>query len=200
MTVPYFEDPETTREEILAAAYRALRTHGYADLTIQKIGDELEKSPSLVYHHYENKDDLLVACLEFMLEQFESEMTTDGIDDPRRSLEAFLEGAVPVEEDPDRTEFARALLELRVQAGFDPSYREHFVRSDQLFQDRIAAIIRAGIAEDVFQECDAEQVAATLFTLLTGGFVRQATTDHGEWALAVRAEIDEYLQERVYRS
>ncbi|MEF8774483.1 MAG: helix-turn-helix domain-containing protein, partial [Halobacteriales archaeon] len=54
-------DAEDTDEALMAATYRALCEHGYADLTIQQIGAEFEKSTSLLYHHYDGKDELLVA-------------------------------------------------------------------------------------------------------------------------------------------
>ena len=67
----FLEAPEGTREEIMRATYLALCEHGYASLTIQRISDEFPKSKSLIYHHYDGKDDLLIDFLEFVLERFE---------------------------------------------------------------------------------------------------------------------------------
>ncbi|OYR82216.1 TetR family transcriptional regulator, partial [Halorubrum ezzemoulense] len=67
-----FAEPSDTRQAILGAAFRALCEHGYANVTIQRIGDEFDKSPSLVYHHYDGKDDLLIDLLGFLLDEFEA--------------------------------------------------------------------------------------------------------------------------------
>lgn len=74
-----FATPSNTREEILAATYRSLREHGYADLTIEKIGREFEKSPSLVYHHFDDKDDLVLAMLDSLLDSFETTVIDEAI-------------------------------------------------------------------------------------------------------------------------
>lgn len=46
-------------EEIMEATYRALREHGYADLTIKRIAAEYGKSTAAVHYHYDTKEELL---------------------------------------------------------------------------------------------------------------------------------------------
>lgn len=70
-----------TREAIVRATYRALCANGYADTTISAIAAEFEKSKSLLYYHYDGKDDLLEEFLRFVLDQLESELAaTDATD------------------------------------------------------------------------------------------------------------------------
>ena len=111
-----FEDPDSTREEILAAAYRALCAHGYADLTVDRIGDEFEKSVSLIYHHYDGKYDLLLACLEFMLEDYRADTDAGPPADPRGALECLCDWLLFADSPPEDRQFVRALVELRGQA------------------------------------------------------------------------------------
>ena len=87
-----FAEPSNTRQAILGAAFRALCEHGYANVTIQRIGDEFDKSPSLVYHHYDGKDDLLIDLLGFLLDEFEASIA-DGA-----GAESSDEGAEPTDE------------------------------------------------------------------------------------------------------
>jgi AcrR family transcriptional regulator len=196
MTDP-FESPDSTREEILGAAYRALCRHGYAPLTIEKIGDELDKSTSLVYHHYEGKDDLLLACLEFMLDQFESEFVETEITNPKETLEAAFDEFLAPRMPAERYEFVGALVELRGQAPHDERYREQFDRSDCLFERRFVDIIEAGIEAGQFRAVDVESVAAMLHTLLAGALFKHATAEEDS-ATEIRAEIDAYLDARLY--
>ena len=195
-----FDDPATTREEILAATYRSLRRHGYADLTIQKIGDELEQSPSLIYHHYEDKDALVLACLEYLLDHFEDELGRGSIEDPRERLEGLLDWGFGSAMSDEWQAFMQTVLELRVQAIHDAAYREHFTRSDRVFTESIASIIRAGVASGEFRECDPTAVAETLQLLYFGRALRLASTadELEEWAADVQLEIQQYLETRVY--
>ncbi|AFZ73885.1 TetR/AcrR family transcriptional regulator [Natronobacterium gregoryi] len=193
-----FENPSGTREEILAATYRALVEHGYADLTITRIGDELEKSQSLIYHHYDGKDDLVLACLEFMLAEFESTMDDSEIEDPRARLEAAVDWMFACEFDDEHQQFFATTLELRARANYDPAYRDHFTRSDRAFDRQLTTIVREGIEQSVFQECDPEAVASTLTTLQTGALFRRVSADGTEWLADVREEIDVYLEQQVY--
>lgn len=195
-----FEDPVDTREEILAATYRALRTHGYADLTIQAIGEEFEKSPSLVYHHYDGKDDLVLALLEFLLDRFEQKLTEASIDDPRDAFEAFLEAVVESDPGDGKRGFMRTLVLLRSQVSHDDAFREHFARSDRVFQEHLAAIVRKGIVSGEFEDVDPDRFSATLLTLFSGVFFRRATAleDEEDWLADVRAQVRDYFQENLY--
>lgn len=193
-----FEEPSTTREEILQATHRALAEHGYADLTIKRIGDELEKSPSLVYHHYADKDDLVLSCLEAMLDRFEAQVSDDVVD-PRKDLEQFLDLSFASDSSPDSRRFVTTLVELRSQACHDDGYRRHFTRSDRVFESYLATLLRAGIDQGTFRECDPDRVATTIFTTLVGAMVRRSTTEDATWLEDVRPELQTYLETRVYR-
>ncbi len=193
-----FEDPESTREEILAAAYRALCAHGYADLTMERIGEEFEKSVSLVYHHYDGKDDLLLACLEFMLENYRADTETGPPSDPRAELERVCDRLVLTDAPAEAQRFIRALVELRGQAPHNGAYRDYFTRSDGVLQDRIETIVEAGVADGTFREVDPERTAAMIHTVLSGAFFRYATAEDGEWIPAAREELRTYNERTLY--
>jgi AcrR family transcriptional regulator len=193
-----FDDPTDTREKILAATYRCLNEHGYADLTMQAIGDELEQSPSLVYHHYENKDALVLACLEYLLEQFESEFGDDTVDDPKQRLEELLEWWFATDVDDEWHGFLTTILELRARAVHDSEYREHFTRSDRIFKESLATVLRAGIDSGAFRECDPDAIAETLQTVFIGTVLRRSSTDDDEWLRGIQAGMNSLLISRVY--
>lgn len=196
MTDDLFDDPSNTREEIMAATMRSLREHGYADLTIEKIGDEFEKSQSLIYHHYDGKDDLVVETLEFVLDRYSEQMTARSVEDPKTSLETVVTQFV---DDDWESRLAATLFELRAQAIHDEAYRDHFTRSDDVFEQYLADLITDGIERGVFKECDPNAAAATLVTLINGATVRHASNHDDGWLEDVRSEIDAYLEARVYR-
>lgn len=170
-------EPEGTREELMHATYRALCEHGYADLTIERIGREFDKSVSLVYHHYDGKDELLVDFLGFLLEDFETAFAVEDGEDPRERLREALARVRSGPLDADDEGFASALTELRVQAVHDPAYREQFARTDRLFRERFAGIVRAGIDQGVFRDVDPEATADLLVTTINGAILQRVTTD-----------------------
>jgi AcrR family transcriptional regulator len=206
-----FTEPADTREAILGAAFRALCEHGYADLTIKRIGEAFEKSPSLVYHHYDGKDELLVDLLGFLLEGFEAAVSRDAFDLPPR---ARLDAYVAAMTDPDGVDdehapdgrFLAAMVELRAQAATDEAYREHFDRSDRVFRRFLERSVREAAAEErpddgasasapsrSTDRVDPTAVAETLQTLATGAMFRWSTTTDREWTGAVREEASRYL-------
>jgi len=195
-TPSFLEEPSTTREAIMKATYHALCRHGYANLTIQHIGDEFEKSKSLLYHHYDSKADLLLDFLDFMLEQFEDRIPYPQSQSVTEYLDAILDRILVTPFPEESRDFARTMVELRAQAAHDDEFREHFTRSDQFFRKQIARIIRAGIEQDVFQDVDSRQTASMIHTIIIGTMTQRVTTDD-DLADQIRTEVDRYLQECV---
>jgi len=197
MTADLFEDVDDTRGAIMEATYDALCEHGYADLTIQRIGDEFPKSKSLVYHHYDSKDDLLLDFLSFMLEEFETNVPREEYDDAAGQLRALFDHVTPDDLDEQRREFADALVELRAQAAHDPAYHEHFTRHSRFFHDRLTSIVERGVAEGVFRDVDPERVGWFLLAAIEGARFQRSTADVEVSIPAVRAELEAYIETRL---
>ena len=197
--VPAFvTDPADTRETIMGATYLALCEHGYADLTIQRIGDEFEKSKSLLYHHYEGKDELLLDFLEFMLDRFEETVPVEEDAGAEAHLEAMLDKVLAPPEG-ESGDFFAALVELRAQAAHDPAYRDHFTRSDRFFREGLSSLVRAGIDEGVFRDVDPEATATFLQAFVGSVMFTRATSDHDEdVGRMLREELEAYLRCRLY--
>src|SRR6056297_1471511 len=114
-----FDDSaDDTRVAIMEATYEALVEYGYADLTIQRIADEFDKSKSLLYHHHDGKDDLLVDFLEFALDHFENNVPFREDDTADERLRALLDAVAATKPEADE-EFVGILVELRAQAVND---------------------------------------------------------------------------------
>lgn len=193
---PFRSAPEDTHTEMMRATYDALRTHGYADLTVQRIGDEFAKSKSLIYQYYDGKDDLLVGLLEFLLERFEASVPDREYEDAHEQLLDLLDHALPESVHSERHEFASAMTELRAQAPHDAAYREQFTRTDRFVHDSIAGIVREGVDEGVFRDVDPDEVASFVLTTIHGARNRRVTTDDAVVG-AVRRELTEYVRVRL---
>lgn len=198
-TPPFLSDPETTRESIMHATYLALCEHGYAGLTIQRIGEQFEKSKSLLYHHYDDKDELLLSFLQFMLEEHESsvpETVDDGADE---RLDAMLDVLLPPTLDDEEQGFTAAMVELRAQAAHDQRYREQYAEHARAFHEHLVSVIEDGIEKGVFRDVDPDQVAQFFGTLTNGAMTRRVTGGGDESVTAARTEVDAYI-DRVLRA
>ena len=190
-------DPEDTRVEILKATYHALCEHGYADLTIDRIGQHFPKSKSLLYHHYDGKDDLILDFLAYLLGTFEAGLGLDEEADAEGRLQQLLDRVLTPDSHGDADALQRAIVELRAQGASDAEYRQHFTDHDRFFRERIAAIVADGIESGTFREdADPEAVAAMIHTLVGGSMVSRATSGDHDIA-AVRAELDAYIEQRL---
>lgn len=177
-----------TNSAIMAATYRAVCSHGYADLTMQDIADEFEKSKSLLHYHYDTKEDLLVAFLEHLVDQFEDHLDelTSTDRPPQDRLRDYIEGFTVEPDETERTSLHLALLEMRSQAQRNERFREQFVRSDRMARGAFSSLIEEGQASGYFDpSADADAIAQLLFAAMDGARARQITLGEDGYAEAV---------------
>jgi AcrR family transcriptional regulator len=183
---------EDARQAILRAAYDALCEHGYADLSTQHIADASSKSKSLIYHHYDDKDDLLLDLLDHLLDRFQQETRVDA-EDPREHVEAVLDAVLAVDLPPERRAFTRAMVSLRAQAAYDDAYREHFQRHDAVVRDGLRDAVEAGRRTGAFRDVDPDRVASFVVTAIGGAMTARVTGDE-DAVPAVREELQRYVE------
>jgi AcrR family transcriptional regulator len=162
-------------EEIMDGVYRALCTHGYADLTVQDIADECSKSTSLLHYHYDTKDELLGEFLDHILTEYECRVENRDEQSPVEQLCAFIARYVFESDDDESESYHLALLEMRSQGPFDERIRDQLVRSDELLRETVVEILEAGIDAGAFEPVDVDRTAAFVVATLDGARTRQVT-------------------------
>ena len=201
-----------TRAAIMDATYRALCSHGYADLTMAAIADEFDKSKAAIHYHYDTKDDLLAAFLEHLLDRFLDRLRFDAADpddpdDPDARLEAIVdallfgldehEGTGGKREhghtDESDRELHTALLEIRAQAPHRAVFREQFTANHTLVEDLLAETIADGIEQGVFRETNPHRTARLVLATMLGGRVYDLTLEDRDVAADVRRALDEVV-------
>ncbi|HEY1015466.1 MAG TPA: TetR/AcrR family transcriptional regulator [Herpetosiphonaceae bacterium] len=75
---------QATRLGILAAARRIARDEGWPAVTIRKVAEAVEYSPSIVYEYFESKDAILAALLEDGFAQLTEQMRQAAGDEEAR--------------------------------------------------------------------------------------------------------------------
>lgn len=187
-----FDEAEGTRAEVMEATYSALCKHGYADLTIQRIADEFPKSKSLLYHHYEGKDEILLEFLDYLLTRYQETVPQRDFDDPVDHLMSVVDYVVPETMEAGQEDFTRAVIELRAQAANDTGYHDHFTRSDDVFRQRLTDVVRQAIEDGEIRDVDPEGVADFVLTVFDGAMHRRVTADVD--VEGIRSEIHGYLE------
>jgi AcrR family transcriptional regulator len=187
--------PPETHEAIMRATYRAFCAHGFADLTMRDIAEEFEKSRSLLHYHYETKQELIVALLEYLLEEHPAKAAASEIDDPATRLELFVDRGLFGPEDGafDFWEFHTALLELRSHGHRDDAYREQLDRNVGFVTDLLAATIREGIEAGRFRDVDPEATALFLHDAIDAARIRKITLGHDDAPRRTREAIETYV-------
>ncbi|MFC7070149.1 TetR/AcrR family transcriptional regulator [Halobaculum lipolyticum] len=183
---------------IMEAAYRALKEHGYADLTVAHIADEFEKSKSLLYYHYDSKDDLVAGFLGFAGDHFLAMLEAAERDaaGPLDRLRAYVDIYLAAEVEGEMADAQRAIVDLRAQAVSEPRFREEFTRIDGHLRERLVAAIADGVADGSIDDAvDPEDAGAWLLATLTGAMLQRHTADY-DVVTPVRAmlhgRIDEF--------
>lgn len=163
-----------TKREIMEATYQALSEHGYGNLTIQAIADEFDNSKSLLYYHYDGKDDLLVDFLDHALHQFLEEVRVQ--DRPAKRLRTLIDNLVPETLDDEPYRVQLAMFELRVNAPHDQRCRQQYLDVDRELKEFIRDTVRQGVESGAFVAVDPDVEAERFLSLLTGVRTRRLTT------------------------
>lgn len=154
----------------MGATYRALCEHGYANLTMQDIADETDKSKAALHYHYDSKRNLLLAFLDYLYENFTARVDEPTGKTPAERLQAFIELALtpPSGKDRKHEAFGTAILELKAQAPYDDAVRDRLQLFDEFLTERIREYLNAGIATGEFRDVDPDEVARFIVTAMDG--------------------------------
>jgi len=189
----------TAEAEIMEATYRALLEHGYADLSISRIVDELDKSKAAIYYHYDTKDDLLAAFLEFAVDRFEETIDTETGDEPSEDLAHVTEKLLALQPDAEQRQLQAVLVGPRSQAVTNEVFREQFTQIDERLAATIRSIVERGIDEGTFRDVDPSRIAEHILSTVNGAMYSRATTDRTGTAAAARVSLASYIDSELRR-
>ncbi|SFB78868.1 transcriptional regulator, TetR family [Halobiforma haloterrestris] len=195
-------DPDV-RDAIMTATYEALCEHGYTDLTAQDIADRTDKSKSLLFYHYDSKEDLVADFVDYLVERFDEWIAETRDLTPSERLATFVDWFLYGSGDDDeRQSFHTAMLEIRTQAPYNEQYRKELRKSDDRLREIAEEILRNGIETGEFTDHDPEETAALLIATLDGARIRQLTLAEDDYIGQVRSAMvarifDDILAEDV---
>ncbi|SEW34777.1 TetR/AcrR family transcriptional regulator [Halobacterium jilantaiense] len=189
----YGEDMSPGKRDIMEATHSAVKKHGYGDLTIQDIADEFDRSKSLLYYHYDGRDDLLVDFLEYILGGFLANLPEEGTA-PREELNDLIDLLLPTTVDEEPYRLMLAMFELRMNAPHDQAVREQYLEVEEELRTILEGILRRGIKANEFIDVDVQVEAEALLSLLVGTRARRLTVyDPDQSIETLKAAIDAHI-------
>lgn len=185
------DETQNHHDEIMIAVMEALKKHGYADLTTQKIADEFDKSQSLIHYHYGTKEDVVTAFLDYYNRIIEDEIEEAKTDDPIDSIQNLIDVLLLPDEE-DARNLGVGIFEIHTRAPRTESYRTKIEEMNALIEDALVELIEEGIEEGVFRDVDPEKTAFIITSTTAGANLNEITVneDYGE---RTRDVLDEYV-------
>ncbi len=179
-----------SKQEIMDATYEALCRHGYADLSIQKIADEFDKGKSLIYYHYENKQDLMLTFLDFVYEDIEASYASTEEEDPEERMEDFLDYTLGLK-DESQWEFLKAYLELRAHAAHKEAFAEKFREIDEMALENTAEILEG------MGSSQPEEHSELLLSMIEGAASKKVSVGDREGLHNFKTKLEDEVERMV---
>lgn len=190
-------DGTDTREDIMWATYRVLANEGYAGLTTQRVADEAGCSQSLIHYHFDTKEDLVVAFLDWIRAGEVDWLAALEADSAEERLHRFVDLQLSIPRDDEHGRFNVAFLELHAAAARNERYAAALRSFAELLQDTLAGIVRDGVASGEFSPVDPEATARFLRHALQSAVAEALTLGSDRAKPEVRAAVETYIDEIV---
>ncbi|QKY21754.1 TetR/AcrR family transcriptional regulator [Halolamina sp. CBA1230] len=179
----------------MEATFRAVSEHGYADLRMRDIGEEMEKTRQIIHYHYDGKYDLLAQFLEYIIEQYEGSVEVDRDVPPCEELEIRIRQCLfgPEFEEFDHWERMKVYHELFTHAQNDERHREIFDEHHRRLRGSITEVVAEGIEQGDFRETDPERTGQLITDVIHAARGRKLSLGHDDAPEEALAAINEFV-------
>ena len=174
-------EKQELREEILAAARDLFVREGFENVSMRKIAERIEYSPTTIYLYFQDKADLLdCICEETLMRLHERltairEMYPAPIEKMNRGLRAYIEFGVEHPNDY-RVSFMMDFKEF-VESGRNVRCHEIGEKVFAAFRSDVAECIDTG----VFARRDPDAVSQAIWMAIHGAVALLITRSHFPW-------------------
>jgi AcrR family transcriptional regulator len=176
------------REGIMAAAVQLFAEYGYHAAPLRDIAKLAGIQAASIYHHYPNKQSLLVEIMETYMQHLNSDLERilRTCDDPLQRLQAAITNHIRLHTS-HKAEFFIIDTEIRSLEG---EHRAYILSLRDRYESLIQEILRDGMERGVFRLNDVKVASFAIITMCT----EVATWFHPEGRLMVQEVINIYLQ------
>jgi AcrR family transcriptional regulator len=176
-----------SRSALVESAARGLSRHGYGNLVLEQVASEAGYTRGALYHQFKDKEDLALAVIEWVNENWLREVGEPARQhaDPVAELIALARGHAVF----CRRDIARVVMALRVEfSGQDHPVGREIEKISQAGMKRVARLIAAGRRMGSVPEGPpVRAVALAFFGALEGTVIQVAGQVPHDEVLAARA-------------
>jgi AcrR family transcriptional regulator len=167
---------EDRRAELIRVAYRVMARDGVHRVPLQQISTEAGVSKGLLIYHFQTKDGLVLAALEWVLESTETRIREQLADseDPVTAISKMVR-AVWVGPDANR-DFFRFYLDGVEHQARSPEFDEFADRARSIMNTFYQELIVAGSNAGVFDVEDPTVAAIQMRAIIEGTFLQWLQT------------------------
>jgi len=167
---------EDRRAELIRVAYRVMARDGVHRVPLQQISTEAGVSKGLLIYHFQTKDGLVLAALEWVLEATETRIRSHFAesDDPVTAISKVVD-AVWVGPDANR-DFFRFYLDGVEHQARSPEFEEFADRARSIMNTFYSEVIVAGMDAGVLDVDDPTVAAIQMRAVIEGMFLQWLQT------------------------
>ena len=189
---------EDRRAAAIRAAYKVMAHDGVHRVPLQQIATEAEVSKGLLIYHFQTKDGLVLAALEWVLESTEARIRERlaESDDPAAAISEVVD-AVWVSAEANR-DFFRFYLDGVEHQARSPEFDEFADKARAIMNTFYREMIVAGVEAGVLQVEDPSIAAIQMRALIEGMFLQWLQTsdwrsNHSEYKEHCRQALSKVL-------
>jgi TetR/AcrR family transcriptional repressor of bet genes len=175
--MPRPSNTDQRRAQITGALVKVMAKRGYDGASIGDIARAARLTPGLVHYHFESKQEILLAALDDLVTGHASRLAArleSAGNEPAAQIAAFIDFHLGLGADADPEALACWIL-LSGEALREPKVRIGFQEAIAATVDRLAEVIREGVARRVFTCSSVDAAASALVATIQGYFVLAAT-------------------------
>jgi len=176
------------RESILKAAIELFAEYGYHAAPMRDIARLAGIQAASIYHHYPNKQSLLVEIMETYMQRLNSslEHILRVQNDPQQRLHEAIANHIRLHTS-HKAEFFIIDTEIRALEG---SHRSHILSLRDTYESLLQELLRDGMERKIFRQNDIKVLSYAIITMCT----EVSTWFRPDGRLSVQQVIDIYSQ------
>lgn len=153
------------RESILAAAIQLFAEYGYHAAPLRDIARVAGIQAASIYHHYPNKQSLLVEIMETYMQRLNSslERILHDCNDPLRRLQEAIANHIRLHT-TYKAEFFIIDTEIR---ALEAENRPYILSLRDKYEALLQEILQDGMERRVFQQCDVKVASYAIIAMCT---------------------------------
>jgi TetR/AcrR family transcriptional regulator, repressor for uid operon len=146
---------EARREQVLAAAARCFRRHGYHGASMAEIAEAAAMSAGHIYHYFQSKEALIEAIVAKAAKEMFSTLRALQ-DQPGELLDAIIDGLHTAVDRNLDTERGALLLEMIAEAGRNPKVAALLRSADALARQGVRELLTG--PRGTLSQCDTDDL------------------------------------------